>query len=166
MAAIAGALFRWVALIAIVVSSAGARATPIQASGADRSLPGLVGPRPSRSAPANDLSHTRFRRSGPAASDELTGTVGDVTLHVPRGYIDGADGYQQAFDYVHLHALLPCLLPETEANQAEFHKNTIGPVMTLILSRWDDHDLTGQPLLDMLKEPSNETRFISQNDGF
>lgn len=161
-------LFRWSALIAAVLLPVGAQAVPIQAPGADKSPPESsveASPPPS----TQDLPHTLFRRSDPAngnATEDLVGTVGGVTLHVPRGYIDAADGYQRAFGYIKLHALLPCLLPETAANRAEFHKNTIGPVMTLILSQWDQHNLTGQALLDALKDGSKNWRPSPKPNGF
>jgi hypothetical protein len=79
--------------------------------------------------------------------NNATVQVGDLTLHVPRSYIDQSDGFQSKFDYLKIKALLPCLSPETPQNAAEFHRNTLGNTAVIRLSVADSHELTGDQLL-------------------
>ena len=74
-----------------------------------------------------------FCAEADSGSAEVTRTVGDVTLHIPQGYINTRDGYQGPMGYVNIHALLPCLVPEGSNNSSEFHQNTRGNVLTAIL---------------------------------
>jgi hypothetical protein len=84
-----------------------------------------------------------------ADSHLVTTKIGDFTLHVPANYIDASDGFQDKFGYIRIRALLPCLVPETPENAAEFHKNTLGNILVASLATWDGHYLTGEKLLQV-----------------
>lgn len=70
--------------------------------------------------------------------------IGDHTLYIPEGYISAFLGYS---GYAQIHALLPCFLPETPENSAQFHTNTWGNILTATLSAWRPNELTGAQLL-------------------
>ena len=67
------------------------------------------------------------------------------TLYVPKGYINSLLGYA---DNIMIHALLPCLVPETDENAAEFRQASIGKRIEVRLTTWESHSLEGQQLLD------------------
>ncbi|HUZ65814.1 MAG TPA: hypothetical protein VMU82_19090, partial [Acetobacteraceae bacterium] len=48
------------------------------------------------------------QRSQSFSNSLVSKKIGNVTLHIPQGYIDPMNGYP---DYINIHALLPCLLP-------------------------------------------------------
>jgi hypothetical protein len=85
-------------------------------------------------------------------------TLGNYALSIPPGYVDGMDGYQGPFGYIHIRALLPCLEPETPANTTEFHKNTMGRVLDARLTLWTPPQRTGQELLDVFLEESEKAK--------
>jgi hypothetical protein len=68
------------------------------------------------------------------------------TLTIPSGYVSSLMGYA---GNVQIRALLPCLLPETSQNTAEFHKTTFGRVLTANLNPFSDNPYrVGQVQLD------------------
>ena len=68
------------------------------------------------------------------------------TLYIPKGYVSSFMGYA---GYLEIHALLPCLLPETEANTNQFHQNTFGHVLRAVLNPFSDAPYRiGQNLLE------------------
>ena len=74
------------------------------------------------------------------------------TLTIPTGYVSSFMGYA---NNVQIRALLPCLVPETPENTAEFHKNTYGRVLTANLNPLSDNPYrSGQVLLDKINEDS------------
>ena len=78
------------------------------------------------------------------------------TLYIPKGYISSFVGYA---GYVQIHALLPCLEPETNRNIREFNPLGYGRVLTANLDTWDSHYPEGKQILDSAIEDSK----IDQN---
>jgi hypothetical protein len=148
------------AALAVTCVLALAAGSQISASGGamSQTLPGseeVSGGRPARPdtrATKTTVLADNDMPSASAGAPAVIVQVGDVTLHVPGNYIDRADGFQGKLGYLNIHALLPCLLPETSQNTAEFHKNTFGAMLTARISLWDVHDLTGAQLLSRIVE--------------
>jgi hypothetical protein len=94
-----------------------------------------------------DAVHAAAQSSGGGdnTAQVVVRTVGDRTLFIPHGYVSSFLGYA---GYVQIHALLPCLQPETPENKAEFHKSATGGVLTATLSEWDNRYRVGQQWLD------------------
>jgi hypothetical protein len=84
--------------------------------------------------------------------------IGDATLRIPHNYVDQSDGYQSAFNYVHIRALLPCLVGQTAENAEEFHRNEIGKLADGRLSLWSPNLLVGADLLKNIMERNNSLR--------
>lgn len=80
-----------------------------------------------------------------SARDIVVTQIGDHILHIPKGYVDLFLGYA---GYVQIHALLPCLEPETTANTAEFHRVDPGKILTATLNAWASNYLDGKQLLE------------------
>jgi hypothetical protein len=102
--------------------------------------------------------------SAPRENPAATVKVEDTTLYIPEGYIDRTDGYQSKFGYVTMRALLPCLLPETPENMAEFHKNNFGNTVLIRIGAWDVNQLTGTRLL-AARMAANKSFTASSNDS-
>jgi hypothetical protein len=80
--------------------------------------------------------------------DSIVTHLAGHTLTIPRGYVGAFMGYASNLQ---IRALLPCLLPETPENTAEFHKTTYGRVLTANLNPFSDNPYrVGQVLLDTL----------------
>lgn len=77
------------------------------------------------------------------------------TLYIPKGYVSSFMGYA---GHVQIHALLPCLEPETEENRQEFHPLGHGRVLIANLDAWDPHYLEGKRLLDAYVEESQHAQ--------
>ena len=85
--------------------------------------------------------------SSGAVSDKIViKKLGDHILYIPKGYLSSFLGYS---GYVQIHALMPCLLPETSENAEEFHSDSMKNILIATLSMWDYHMLTYKNLLGL-----------------
>ena len=85
-----------------------------------------------------------------AVSDEIiVRKLGDHVLYIPKGYLSSFLGYS---GYVQIHALLPCLLPETDENAMKFQ--SMDNILIATLSMWDYLNLTGEHLLGLYMSQS------------
>ena len=91
------------------------------------------------------------RGAGAQAGEVVVTQIGGHIFHIPQGYVSTFLGYA---GYVQIQTLLPCLLPETPENTAEFHTNTWGKRVIATLSKWDYHNLTGAQWLGVLIQDS------------
>jgi len=119
---------------------------------------------PSGAKNSRSLEATNVSSDQPASLSEttpiVTVQVGDATLHVPKAYIDSADGFQGKFGYLKIRALLPCLAPETPENTAEFHRTHWASIVVARLSVWDIHELTGEKLLAIHIENNKSVKHL------
>ena len=83
-------------------------------------------------------------RSGTGSDEIVVKKLGDHVLYIPKGYLSSFLGYS---GYVQIHALLPCLLPETSENTAAFHKTGMENILIANLSMWYYNNITGEQLL-------------------
>ena len=94
-----------------------------------------------------------------AVSDEIiVKKLGDHVLYIPKGYLSSFLGYS---GYVQIHALLPCLLPETDENAMKFQ--SMDNILIATLSMWDYLNLTGEHLLGMYISESLEAIMDKQS---
>ena len=82
--------------------------------------------------------------------DTIVTHLGDHTLYIPKGYVSSIMGFAGT---VEIHALLPCLLPETPESVAEFRAplegKGFGRILTADLTAYSDMPhRVGQALLD------------------
>jgi hypothetical protein len=78
--------------------------------------------------------------------DTIVTHLAGHTLAIPRGYVSSFIGYA---GHVQIHALLPCLVPETAENASEFHKANYGRVLRANPNPFSDAPYRdGQALLD------------------
>jgi hypothetical protein len=112
-----------------------------------------------------DINHDPSKPSSPDTSI-VTVHVGDHTLYVPGNYINRFDGFQFKMGYLHIHALLPCLLPETPDNAAEFHQNHWANVLDARLSVWDTHYLIGANLLAARMADNKKFEYLMPGNAY
>ena len=82
--------------------------------------------------------------AGGQAGAIIVRQIGSHVFHIPKGYISSFLGYA---GYVQIHALLPCLDPETSENTEEFHRVDPGRILIATLNVWGSHYLEGEQLL-------------------
>jgi hypothetical protein len=106
---------------------------------------------------------SRSDRSSESA-ETVSAKLGQLVLHIPKGYIAHTMGYNVNFDQVKIWALLPCLLPENTKNLNEFYKNRLDNILIATLTLAKCAGVSGQQLLNNFA--THDTKIEKINDDF